>query len=113
MPTLFEKIISRDIPSTVVYEDDRVIAIRDIQPQAAVHVLVIPKKAIPSVNDIAPEDEPLVGYLWSVVRRIAEQEGVAERGYRVVVNCGQDGQQTVPHLHLHIIGGRQLSWPPG
>jgi histidine triad (HIT) family protein len=107
--TLFSRIIDREIPGTFVYEDDDVVAIRDINPAAPVHVLVIPRKPIPSLADLGDEDAELAGRILLAVRKVAEQEGVAERGYRVVVNTGQEGGQSVPHLHFHILGGKQLS----
>ncbi|MFP4639188.1 MAG: histidine triad nucleotide-binding protein [Guyparkeria sp.] len=111
--TIFSKIINREIPADIVFENDRVLAFRDINPQAPVHVLVIPKKAIPTVNDIAPEDRELVGELFTVAAQIAAEEGIAESGYRTVFNCNGDGGQEVYHLHLHLLGGRAMQWPPG
>jgi histidine triad (HIT) family protein len=111
--TVFSKIIARQLPADIVYEDEQVLAFRDIQPRAPVHVLVIPKKPIPSVAQIDDEDGPLLGHLWLVLRRVAQEQGLADGGYRVVVNCGDDGGQEVPHLHFHLLGGRRLSWPPG
>jgi histidine triad (HIT) family protein len=111
--TVFSKIIAGQLPADIVYEDERVLAFRDIQPRAPVHILVIPKKPIPSVAHIEDEDGPLLGHLWLVVRRVAQEQGLAEAGYRVVVNCGDDGGQEVPHLHFHVLGGRRLTWPPG
>ncbi|MDE2997104.1 MAG: histidine triad nucleotide-binding protein [Bacteroidota bacterium] len=110
--TLFQKIADGEIPSDMVYEDEYCIAFRDIQPQAPVHILVVPRKPIPSVDDIADEDKELIGHLFVSARKIAAQEGLTQ-GYRTVFNNGEHGQQTVPHLHLHLIGGRQLRWPPG
>jgi len=111
--TIFKKIIDKEIPASILYEDDLCLAFRDIMPQAPVHFLVIPKKEIASVNEIAEEDEPLIGHIFTVIRKLALQEGIAESGYRVVSNCGHDACQTVPHLHYHIIGGRSMTWPPG
>jgi histidine triad (HIT) family protein len=108
MPTLFEKIIRGEIPSDKVYEDDRVTAFRDIRPAAPVHVLIVPAKPIPTVNDLTAEDVPLVGHMVLVAKEIARQEGIAESGYRLIVNCNDDGGQEVFHLHLHLIGGRRL-----
>ncbi len=105
---LFCKIIKREIPSTIVYEDDEILAFRDIAPVAPVHVLVIPKKHISSLADLEPEDEILVGKIYSVINRIAEQENIFESGFRVIVNCGEDGGQEVKHLHFHLIGGKKL-----
>ena len=110
--TLFEKIADREIPATLVYEDEHCIAFRDINPQAPTHTLVVPRKPIPSVDAVEAEDEPLIGHLFNVARKIAAQEGLTD-GYRLVVNCGRDGGQTVDHLHMHIIGGRPMAWPPG
>jgi histidine triad (HIT) family protein len=110
--TVFRKIIDREIPAKIVYEDDRCLAFFDIRPVAPTHVLVIPKKEIPSNNEIMPEDEPLVGHLFVVIKKIAAQLGLSD-GYRVVANCGRDAGQEVPHLHFHVLAGRRLSWPPG
>ena len=112
MPTLFEKIIARDLPAEIVYEDDRCIAFRDVSPQAPTHVLVVPKKVIASLDDLAEEDAPLVGHLFVVARTVAANEGLGG-GYRTVFNVGRDGGQTVDHLHLHVLGGRAFTWPPG
>ena len=106
--TIFSKIINREIPADIVYEDDDVLAFRDINPQAPVHVLVIPKVEIATVNDIQPEQAELVGKMVLAAQHIAKQEGIAENGYRLVVNCNQHGCQVVFHLHLHLVGGRQL-----
>ena len=105
--TLFTRIIDGEIPGTFVYQDEHVVAIRDINPAAPTHVLVIPRKPIPSLAELEEGDVELAGRILLAVRRIAEQEGL-ERGYRVVVNTGEEGGQTVPHLHFHILGGRQL-----
>ena len=110
--TLFQKIADGDMPSDMVYEDDQCIAFRDIQPQAPVHILIVPRKPIPSLRDLVEEDKELMGHLFLCAARIAEEEGLSD-GYRTVFNCGEHGQQTVPHVHLHLIGGRQLRWPPG
>lgn len=107
--TIFSRIIDGEIPGTFVYQDEHLVAIRDINPAAPTHVLVIPRKPIPSLAQLEEEDAELAGRLLLAVRRIAEQEGLAERGYRVVINTGDEGGQTVPHLHVHILGGRQLS----
>ncbi|MFN8855793.1 MAG: histidine triad nucleotide-binding protein [Planctomycetaceae bacterium] len=112
-PTIFKRILDREIPAQVVYEDDQCLAFRDVRPQAPVHVLVIPRKEIPSLAAAEEGDSALLGHLLSVVRRVAVQEGLGESGYRVIINCGRDGGQTVDHLHLHLLGGRDLSWPPG
>jgi len=113
MSTIFSKIIARDIPADIVYEDEQVLAFRDIAPQAPTHILVIPKREIITSNDIAPEDEALVGHMVRVAALVARQEGIAEKGYRMAINCNSDGGQAVYHLHLHLLGGRKMSWPPG
>ena len=110
--TIFSKIIRREIPADIIYEDDLCLAFRDITPQAPVHILVIPKKPIPQLELAESEDHALLGHLLLTVKRIAVQVGLTN-GYRVVINNGVDGGQTVNHLHLHILGGRQLGWPPG
>ena len=113
MSTLFTRIIKREIPATIVYEDDLAIAFNDIDPQAPIHVLIVPKKEIPTANDIALEDEALVGHLYRIAAQIAHERGIAEDGYRVVMNCNEHGGQSVYHIHLHLIGGRRLQWPAG
>ncbi len=105
--TIFKKIIDREIPADILYEDDCCIVFRDINPQAPTHVLVIPKKAIASIDDIDEEDTNLMGHLWLVVRNMAKQLGLSN-GYRVIVNCKEDGGQEVPHLHLHLLGGKKI-----
>jgi histidine triad (HIT) family protein len=110
--TIFSKIIRREIPADIVYEDDFCLAFRDVAPQAPVHILLIPKKPIVSLASTEPEDHRVLGHMMIKVRSIAEQVGLAN-GYRVVTNIGADGGQTVNHLHFHILGGRSLSWPPG
>ncbi|TVQ20311.1 MAG: histidine triad nucleotide-binding protein [Leptolyngbya sp. DLM2.Bin15] len=110
--TLFSKIINREIPADIVYEDNLALAFRDIAPQAPVHILVIPKQPIPKLADAESQDHALMGHLLLTVKRVAEQEGLTN-GYRVVINTGADGGQTVDHLHLHILGGRAMAWPPG
>lgn len=109
--TLFTKIISRKIPATIVYEDERHIAIQDVNPQAPVHLLIITKKVIPTLNDLSEEDEPLVGRMFRLAAQLMNQLG--HRDYRTVFNCGRGAQQTVFHLHLHVLAGRPFSWPPG
>ena len=106
--TIFSKIIRREIPADIVYQDDQVTAFRDINPQEPTHILVVPNKLIPTVNDVTAEDEQLLGHMFTVVRRIAEQEGIAASGYRLLVNCNSDGGQEVFHLHMHLVGGRPL-----
>ncbi|PQO43024.1 histidine triad nucleotide-binding protein [Blastopirellula marina] len=110
--TIFKRIIDGEIPADVVYEDDLCLVFRDIAPKAPTHVLVIPKKEIATLDDVADEDAALMGHLWIVVRDVARQLGL-EEGYRVVVNCKEGGGQEVPHVHLHLMGGRKLTWPPG
>ena len=110
--TIFKRIIDKEIPADIIYEDDLCLAFRDTAPQAPTHVLVIPKKEIVSVATMAEEDQALIGHLYLVIRNLANQLGLAS-GYRVVVNCGGDGGQVVDHLHFHLLGGRQLKWPPG
>lgn len=111
--TLFERIAAGQIPATLVYEDDVAIAFRDINPVAPVHVLVIPRKPIPRLSEATAEDAALLGHLLGVCAAVARQEGLVEGGYRVVTNNGEAAGQTVPHLHLHVLGGRPLGWPPG
>lgn len=111
--TIFSRIIDREIPSDIVFEDEHCIVIRDIVPQAPVHLLVIPKKCIPSTNDIGEDDGEILAHLFQVIRKMAVEQGVAETGYRVVLNCGKDATQTVHHLHFHVLGGRVMEWPPG
>lgn len=111
MPTLFTKIINREIPANIVYEDDHVVAFRDIDPKAPVHILIVPRTEIPGVADVQETGDHL--YLLNAARKIAEAEGLVEQGYRLVINQGEAAGQSVPHLHVHLIGGRPLSWPPG
>lgn len=113
MATIFDKIIARQIPADIVYEDEHVLAFRDINPQAPVHVLFIPKRPIPTLNDLAPDDEALAGRLVLAAAAWARQQGFADDGYRVVMNCNRDGGQTVFHIHLHLLAGRAMHWPPG
>lgn len=113
MTTLFDKIIKRQIPADIVYEDEQVLGFRDINPQAPHHVLFVPKKPIATLNDLAPEDAELVGRLVIAAAAFAKQEGFAEDGFRCVMNCNRHGGQTVFHLHLHLLGGRAMHWPPG
>ncbi|MFI4874212.1 MAG: histidine triad nucleotide-binding protein [Blastopirellula sp. JB062] len=110
--TIFKRIIDGEIPADVVYEDELCLAFRDIAPKAPTHVLVIPKKEIATLDDLADDDAATMGHLWIVVRDVARQLGL-ENGYRVVVNCKKEGGQEVPHVHLHLLGGRKLTWPPG
>ena len=109
---LFQKIIDRQVKADIVYEDDRCLAFRDINPQAPVHVLIIPRKVIPTHADLAEADRELLGHLHLVAARLAEQLGVQD-GYRLVINCQDRAGQSVPHLHMHLLGGRDMRWPPG
>ena len=111
--TIFGKIMRGEIPSTEVYSDDEFYAFRDVNPAAPTHVLVIPRKPIPRIDHATDEDAALLGRLLLVANKIADQEGLAEKGFRYVINCGDEGGQTVFHLHVHILGGRQMTWPPG
>ena len=108
MPSLFEKIVAREIPATIVYQDDRVTAFRDIHPRAPTHILIVPNKPIPTANDIADSDEALVGHMFTVARDLARREGIAADGYRLIINCNQHGGQEVYHLHVHLLGGAPL-----
>src|SRR5215475_431734 len=107
MPTLFEKIIAGELPATVLYRDPKVIAFLDIRPAAPVHILIVPNKPIPTANDIAEEDAELVGHMFLVAKDLARQQGIAESGYRLIVNCNAHGGPEVYHLHLHLVGGRR------
>jgi histidine triad (HIT) family protein len=111
--TLFEKIIAREIPAQIVFEDDLVLAFRDIGPQAPTHVLIVPKKPITRIAEATPDDHKLLGHLLLKAAEVAEQLGLKSTGYRLVINNGPDGGESVPHLHCHILGGRKLQWPPG
>lgn len=111
-PTVFKRIIDGEIPADIVYQDDLCLAFRDIAPKAPIHVLVIPKKEIASLDDADESDQALLGHLLLVCQKVAEQEGL-HNGYRIVTNCGPGGGQEVMHLHLHVMGGRDLTWPPG
>ena len=105
---IFCKIIKKELPSNVVYEDDDILAFRDIHPVAPIHVLVIPKKHISSLVELKEEDEAIIGRIYTVINKIAEQEGILDKGFRVIVNCGDDGGQVVKHIHFHLLGGKQL-----
>lgn len=111
--TVFQKIIDREIPARFVYEDDVVAAFHDINPQAPVHVLIVPKKPIPGMTGVTPADAPILGHLLVKAAEVAEKLGLKQSGYRLVVNSGPDAGEAVPHLHVHILGGRKLGWPPG
>ncbi len=110
--TIFKKIIDKEIPADIVYEDDLCLAFRDVAPKAPTHVLVIPKKEIARLSDLEEEDRELAGHLLMVINQVAAELGL-DNGFRVVVNCGDEGGQEVPHLHFHLLGGRQMKWPPG
>jgi histidine triad (HIT) family protein len=110
--TLFEKIVAREIPAAIVYEDDLVLAIRDINPQAPVHVLIFPKKVVPRISEAQAADQPLLGHILLKAAEVAKKLDL-KSGYRLVINNGADGGETVPHLHVHMLGGRHLAWPPG
>ena len=105
---IFCKIINKELPSTIVYEDEQILAFKDINPVTPVHILVIPKKHISNLNEVEPEDEAVIGKIYTVIKQIAKKEGIAEKGYRIIVNCGEDGGQEVGHLHFHILGGKKL-----
>ncbi len=111
--TIFTKIINREIPADILYEDDEVLAFTDVSPQAPEHFLVIPKQAIATINDIQPEQAHLIGKMVLTAQKLARDKGVAEKGYRLVMNCNEDGGQTVFHIHMHVLAGRAMSWPPG
>ena len=113
MKTIFEKIIAREIPARIIYEDDLVLAFHDVNPQAPTHVLVIPKRSIPRIAEAGFQDHALLGHLLLKAAAVAAQVGLREGGYRLVINNGPDGGESVPHLHCHILGGRQMHWPPG
>jgi len=111
--TLFEKIIAREVPGDIVYEDDRVVAFRDIHPQAPTHILIVPRKPIVRVGQAEPQDREVLGHLLLKAAEVAKQAGLQDSGYRLVINNGPDAGEAVPHLHCHILGGRQMAWPPG
>ena len=110
--TLFQKIMDREEPGEILYEDDRCVALRDINPQAPTHVLIVPRKPISTLDALTEDDEALVGHLFLIAQKVAAEEGLSD-GYRTVFNNGPDARQTVDHIHLHLIGGREMSWPPG
>jgi histidine triad (HIT) family protein len=111
--TIFEKIIAREIPGDFLYEDDLCACFRDINPGAPVHLLLVPKRVIPRIAEAQDGDQELLGHLLLTARRVALEQGLGETGFRLVINNGSDGGETVPHLHIHILGGRELDWPPG
>lgn len=110
--TLFTKIVNREIPADIIYEDDLLLAFKDINPQAPFHALVIPKQVIATANDITAENSDVVGKMYVAAAKIAKQEGFADDGYRLVMNCNEHGGQTVYHIHLHVLGGKPMGWPP-
>ena len=112
MATIFQRIIEKEIPAAIVHEDDHCLAFHDVAPQAPTHVLVIPKKEIPNLATATADDQTLLGHLLLTAHNVAKQLGLTN-GYRVVINCGQDGGQSVDHLHIHVLGGRSMHWPPG
>ncbi len=111
--TIFAKIARREIPAQIVYQDDEVTAFRDLNPAAPTHILIVPNRVIPTLNDATPGDERVLGKLLLTAQKLAAQEGIAAGGYRVVMNCNSDGGQSVYHIHLHLLGGRKMTWPPG
>jgi len=111
--SLFSKIINREIPADVVYEDDEIIAFNDINPQAPVHILIVPKKEIRTLNDLNENEQKIIGKIFLTVKKLAKEFNIDKTGYRTVFNCNKDGGQTVFHIHLHLLGGRKLDWPPG
>lgn len=111
--TLFEKIVAREIPARIVHEEDDLLAFHDIAPQAPVHILIVPKQVIPRIGEATPEQAELLGRMLLAAGKIAKEAGVDESGYRIVINHGSQGGETVPHLHMHLLGGRQMTWPPG
>ena len=111
--TIFTKIINKELPAEILYEDDDVLAFKDVNPQAPVHFLVIPKIPIKTINDIQESQAALIGKLTLTAQKIAKQQKIAESGYRLVMNCNEDGGQTVHHIHMHVLGGKALTWPPG
>ena len=113
MSTIFSKIIAREIPARIAYEDELCLAFHDVQPQAPVHILVVPKREIPRVAATTAADEALLGHLIYVGQVVAKQEGLNDSGFRLVINNGPDGGESVPHLHVHVLGGRAMQWPPG
>ena len=113
MSTILSKINNKEIHADILFENNKILEFRDISPQAPVHFLVIPKKEIRTINDINEDDKSLIGELFIVAKEIAKKEGISEKGYRTIFNCNEHGGQTVYHIHLHVLGGRQLEWPPG
>ena len=113
MSTIFKKIIDKEIDADIVYEDEKILAFKDLTPVSPIHILVIPKKEIPTINDISFNDKELLGEMFIVAQKIAKKLNINKSGYRVVFNCNEDGGQTVFHLHMHLLAGRSFSWPPG
>lgn len=113
MDCLFCKIVAKEIPATIVYEDNDILAFDDIAPQAPIHKLIIPKQHIATINDMEPEHNALIGKLFQVAKRLAHEFEIDDKGYRTVMNCNEQGGQQVYHIHLHLLGGRQMTWPPG
>lgn len=113
MDCIFCGIVNNDIPSKKVYEDDKVVAFEDINPAAPVHIVIVPRKHISSLMDINDEDANLIGHIFMIAKKIAIEKNISENGFRIVCNCGEDGGQTVKHLHFHLLGGRSFGWPPG
>ncbi len=111
--TIFQKIIDREILASIVYEDDRCVAFHDVSPQAPVHCLIVPKVHIPRLSEATMEQENLLGHLLTVANVVADLKGIRQSGFRIVINCGKDGGESIPHLHVHMLGGRSLQWPPG
>jgi histidine triad (HIT) family protein len=111
--TVFAKIVRREISAQIVYQDEDVTAFRDMNPAAPTHILIVPNQIIPTLNDATPDDERLLGKLLLTAQKLAAQEGIAAGGYRIVMNCNADGGQSVYHIHLHLLGGRKMTWPPG
>ncbi|HWL53737.1 MAG TPA: histidine triad nucleotide-binding protein [Chthoniobacteraceae bacterium] len=111
--TLFEKIVAREIPAKIVHEEDDLLAFADIAPQAPVHILIVPKQVIPRIGEATAQQAPLLGRMLIAAGKIAREMGIDESGFRIVINHGNEGGETVPHLHMHLLGGRQMTWPPG
>ena len=113
MECLFCKIANRDVPATIIHEDDHVVAFDDISPQAPIHKLIVPKTHIATLNDLTPETAPVISHMVTSAKALASELGIAEKGYRVVMNCNAGAGQTVFHIHMHLLGGREMTWPPG
>lgn len=113
MTTLFTKIINKEVPAKIIYEDDKVVAFDDINPQAPIHKLIVPRKEIPSLNHLAAGDAEVIAHMMQVAKHLAKELAIADDGYRLVINCNAHGGQTVDHIHMHLLGGRQMIWPPG